>query len=85
MNNKPTEIQTAIPDYIDIMGFDNVLRVVAEYAERMAMDKGNKYHRRSWWRVVSTIADCADKVETLLGQPDSMSIALEQFEDTTND
>lgn len=73
---------TAIPDYIDDMGFDNVIREAALYAEVCANAEGqNEAVKRTFYRVMSVLAQCADDVEKLLVNPESMTIGLKQFQD----
>ena len=75
---------TAIPDYVESMGFDNALREIALYAEICAngdtTNSGNGSYKRTFYRVMAEIAKCADNVEALLVNPESITIGLEQFQ-----
>lgn len=76
---------TAIPDYVDSMGFDNALREMALYAQICGDEHltsgGNDACRRTFYRVMSVIASCADEVERLMTASESITMGLEQFQE----
>ena len=56
-----------IPELIDSIGFDNVLREVAIYAEECANRwQQNKDCRRAFYKAMAEIDNCADRVESIL-------------------
>ncbi len=81
------ENSTAIPDYVDSMGFDNVLREIALYAEINADHHATSVHgnpscKRAFNRVSALLTEVANQVESILIEPDPLEKAMKQFQPT---